>query len=406
MKTALMVFASDLIDEGFEAVADVARERGGFEAIELAAIYHHARDVHPHNPVHRVRFLDGGAFFFRPDPRAFSGQRIQPHLAGVLEEVDPLRRLLAVGRARDLSVRAWTINLHNFTLGERYPDAAVENAFGDRLLTDLCPANPDVRAYVRTATAELSRAGVDAIVAESICYMPFDHGFHHERTPYPLSETTRFFLSLCFCPHCQARARRAGVAPDHLREAVRVELDRALRGDASRFDDEPFQRAAVAAFFDGEMGAMLDAREETVTSLVGEITEAVEAAGPARFVFMDSMGAGESGEQTGPFVADRSWQFGIDLPAVTRNCHGLSVMGYSRDNRRFREDLDRYRELLPATAAISLVVRAMPPDCYGLDELRPKLLTAAGAGIHWIECFVYGLMRLEGLDWFRLARPR
>ena len=47
------------------------------------------------------------------------------------------------------------------------------------------------------------------IVAESICYMPFDHGFHHERTPYPLSETTRFFLSLCFCPHCQARARKA-----------------------------------------------------------------------------------------------------------------------------------------------------------------------------------------------------
>ena len=107
-----------------------------------------------------------------------------------------------------------------------------------------------------------------------------------------------------------------------------------------------------------------------------------------------------------PFVADRSWQFGIDLPAVTRNCHGLSVMGYSRDNRRFREDLDRYRDLLPATTPISLVVRAMPPDCYGLDELRPKLLTAAEAGIEWVECFVYGLMRLEGLDWFRLARPR
>ena len=73
MKTALMVFASDLIDEGFEVVADVARDRGGFEAIELAAIYHHARDVHPHNPVHRVLFLDGGALFFAP---------ILEHLAG------------------------------------------------------------------------------------------------------------------------------------------------------------------------------------------------------------------------------------------------------------------------------------------------------------------------------------
>jgi hypothetical protein len=81
-------------------------------------------------------------------------------------------------------------------------------------------------------------------------------------------------------------------------------------------------------------------------------------------------------------------------------------MGYSRDNRRFRADLNRYRELLPATTPVSLVVRAMPPDCYGLDELRPKMLAAAEARIDWIECFVYGLMRLEGLDWFRLARPR
>jgi hypothetical protein len=25
-------------------------------------------------------------------------------------------------------------------------------------------------------------------------------------------------------------------------------------------------------------------------------------------------------------------------------------------------------------------------------------------GIEWVECFVYGLMRLDGLDWFREAR--
>jgi hypothetical protein len=125
----------------------------------------------------------------------------------MVEEVDPLRHLLEVGRARDLTVRAWTINLHNFTLGERFPDTVAENAFGDRLLSDLCPANSDARAYARTVTSERARTGVEAIVAESVCYMPFDHGFHHERTPYPLSETVRMFLSLCFCQDCRAWAR-------------------------------------------------------------------------------------------------------------------------------------------------------------------------------------------------------
>jgi hypothetical protein len=406
MQTALMVFASDLVDEGFATVVDAARERGGFAGIELGAIYHHARDVHPHNPVRKVRFLDGGALFFRPDPRAFAGQRVQPHLAAMLDEVDPLRRLIEVAADRGVAARAWTITLHNFTLGERYPDVTAENAFGDRLLTDLCPANPDARAYARTATAELARTGVEAIVAESVCYMPFDHGFHHERTPYPLSETDRFFLSLCFCSHCRANAVRSGVAVDRLRAWIRGELDRALNGGTGALDDVPLERAAVAAIADGEVGGLLAAREATVTSLVAEITAAVEAARPARFVFMDSMGADELADQTGPLLADRSWRFGIDVAEVARNCHGLSVMGYSRDDTRFAADLNRYREVLPEPAPLSLVMRALPPQCEGADDLRSKLTMAEKAGVDWVEVFVYGLMRLEALDWFREARAR
>lgn len=403
MQTALMVFATDLVDEGFTTVVDVARDRGGCEGIELAAIYHHARDVHPHNPVHRVRFLDGGALFFRPDLNAFAGQRIQPHLAALLDDVDPLLELMPAARARNLAVRAWTITLHNYTLGERYPDATAENAFGDRLLTDLCPANPDARAYARTVTAELARTGVDSITAESICYMPFDHGFHHERTPYPLSETARFCLSLCFCQHCRAGAVAAGVDVDGLREVVRVEVDRALAGAPNLLDDLPLEREAVATIADHEMGGFLDVREAIVTSLFVEITEAVEAAGPARFIFMDSHGADEGADQTGPFVADRSWRFGIDLPSVAQNCHGLAVLGYSRDDARFQADLNRYRELLPDTP-LSLILRALPPQCLGPDDLRPKLLAAEQAGIDWVEYFVYALMRLESLDWIREAR--
>ena len=406
MKTALMVLASDLVDEGFATVAGLARERGGFDGIELAAIYHHARDVHPHNPVHKVRFLDGGALFFRPDPKAFGGQRIQPHLARMLADVDPLRRLMEIGQARDMTVRGWTITLHNFTLGERYPDATAENAFGDRMLTDLCPANPDVRAYARTVTVELARTGVEAIVAESVCFMPFDHGFHHERTPYPLNETVRFFLSFCFCEHCRARANRTGIAVDPLRKLITRELDHALAGESNIFDVMPLERAMLGALADGELGAFLDVREETVTSLVAEITAAVEAAGETRFVFMDSMGADEGADQAGSLVADRSWRFGINLPNVAQHCHGVSVLGYSRDDPRFEADLHRYREVLPNTTPMSLVLRALPPHCYGPDDLRPKLAVAEQAGVDWVECFAYGLMRLEGLDWFRMARSQ
>src|SRR5262249_10956467 len=150
---------------------------------------------------------------------------------------------------------------------------------------------------------------VDSITAESICYLPFDHGFHHERTPYPLSDTTRFCLSLCFCQHCRARAVAAGVDVDGLREVVQAEVGRALAGVPSLLDDVPLEREAVATIAGGEMGGLLDVREEIVTSLFAEITDAVEAAGPARFTFMDSHGADEGADQTGSFIADRAWRF-------------------------------------------------------------------------------------------------
>ena len=401
-----MAFATDLVDEGFETVVARARDRGGFDAVEMGAIYHHARDVHPHNPRHTVRFLDGGACFFRLDPAAFAGQRIQPKRAALLDEVDPLRRLQEAADALGVGTRAWAIALHNCALGERHPDATTENAFGDRLLTDLCPANPDARAYARTVLGELSRTGVETIVAESVCHLPFDHGFHHERTPYPLSETTRFLLALCFCEHCRARAERAGVAVEAARAFVREAVAAAVNGEPSPLDGVPLERTAVAALAGGELGGMLAMREGVVGSLVAEAAESVEAAGPARFVFMDSMGAGEGADQTGPPVADRAWRFGIDLPAVARSCHGVTALGYSRGFARFAADVERYREVLPEGTPLSLVVRTMPPDCLGPTDLGPKLAHAEKIGIDWVECYVYGLMRLEGLDWFRAGRRR
>jgi hypothetical protein len=78
-------------------------------------------------------------------------------------------------------------------------------------------------------------------------------------------------------------------------------------------------------------------------------------------------------------------------------------MGYSRDDARFQADLDRYRTLLSAATPLSLVLRALPPHGDGPDDLAPKL-AAARTGVDWVEYFVYGLMRLEAVDWFRLAR--
>jgi hypothetical protein len=302
-----------------------------------------------------------------------------------------------------MAVRAWTNTLHNFTLGDANPDCAAANAFGNPLLTDLCPANPASRAYARALLAELSRYGVEAIAAEAVCYLPFDHGFHHERCPYPLGETVRFLLALCFCGHCEAAARAAGTDVGKVRDFVRGALRSAIAGEPSPLDDVPLERGAVSALAGGEMAGLIEARERVVTTLVEEVTEAVEAAGPARFVFVDSYGSADGADQFGPLVVDRSWRFGVDPAAIARVSHGYSVLGYSRSPERFREDVEAYRRVLPAGVPLSVVLAALPPTCLEAADLPPKVALARGWDVEWVEFYVYGLMRLSALDWIRAA---
>jgi hypothetical protein len=67
METSMLAFATDLHDEGLDVVLGNIQERAGLEGLTLAVAYHDARDLFPHNPAHKVRYLEGGAIFFPPD---------------------------------------------------------------------------------------------------------------------------------------------------------------------------------------------------------------------------------------------------------------------------------------------------------------------------------------------------
>jgi hypothetical protein len=64
MQTSMLAFASDLHDEGVGTVLDNVQNRAGVNGLTMAVAYHDARDVFPHNPVRKVRYLEGGAVFF------------------------------------------------------------------------------------------------------------------------------------------------------------------------------------------------------------------------------------------------------------------------------------------------------------------------------------------------------
>jgi len=329
---------------------------------------------------------------------------VQPAVSDLARERDVLGETCRAAEARDLAVHAWTVFLHADRPGE-YPSCAPQNAFGDLSGGELCPANPDVRAYVRALAADVSRYEVKTILAESLHYHGLEHGYHHERYLISLDPLTRFLLGLCFCTHCRAAAHDHGVDAARVHAVVRGELDRALaEGGASGPAGVP-TRATLAGIADGELVGYLDARTDTVSSLVAEAAEVVEARG-RRLVFLDHAGAIKgyaTGRPTGGPAAEISWLLGIEIAEVARSCHGFEVIGYVADPSRLALEIEAYRAMIGAATPLAVCLRPSPPDCENSANLAEKVSLVRSLGVERADFYHYGFLRLGTLDWIRTA---
>ncbi len=187
----------------------------------------------------------------------------------MLAERDVLRELTNQDR---LATNVWLVLMHNTRLGTQHPQSTVANAFGDRYIYNLCPSAPDARAYAiglaRDVTASYPVSGVSL---ETPGFLPYAHGFHHE---FALNRPNRWLdsqLGLCFCEHCQAGAKRAGIPVEALRQQVAGDIEAYLSSDVDFPADmaEAFWLADTRT--DGALKAFLDWRCTVVTSLVQEI---------------------------------------------------------------------------------------------------------------------------------------
>jgi len=380
MDSSIFCFATDLGDEGIDAVLDNVQHRGGLGGLTVAAAYHEGRDVFPHNPVRRVRFLESGAVFFPPGP-ALRAARLQPPVS---EAARVLPEIVAAAGERGLAVRAWTVFLHNGALAAAHPECAPENAFGDRYVTELCPASPAAREYARALAADIAALGVAGICSEALHYLSLEHGYAHERYFVPLGPRTRYLLGLCFCEHCLAAARAAGVDGEAARRDARDAIERAFSGDDPGGEAERDDYASV--------------REQVVTSLVADVAE---AAGDTPLEFIELSGAIKGyadGRPSGRPAPSIAWQLGVDVEAVAGACAGIEAMGYAADPERIRGDLDVYGD-----AAVSVIYRPSTPDCDSAEAVRVKVDLARERGMARVDFYHYGLMRLDALDWIRAA---
>ncbi|MDQ3182237.1 MAG: hypothetical protein M3Q62_01575, partial [Actinomycetota bacterium] len=378
MKTSMLAFATDLRDEGTGTVLDNVKGRAGVDGLTMAVAYHDARDLFPHNPVRKVRYLEGGAVFFPPDVARYEGMRLQPRVSELARSGDPLGELCNAAGDRGMRINAWAVFLHNDRLGFAHPECATQNAFGDRYLTDLCPSNPDVRVYARTLASDIARYEVSTILSESLQFHGLGHGYHHERYFDELGAVGTYLLGLCFCDHCLEAARRKGVDAGMVHRSVRDELGRRFVDGGGSEDPEGLTREDLDPFGGEQMSGYLDARTETVTSLVDEVATAASGGGTS-LTLLDLCGAEKgfaTGQPEGEAAPALGWQMGIDAAALAGVCDTVAATGYAADLPRLDLDLDAYEALIPDSSRLGLVLRPMPPDCRSADNLAQKVALA------------------------------
>jgi hypothetical protein len=375
----MWIYVWDLLDEGIDVVLRRLREEVGLDAISVATSYHTVAHLRPHSPAGRWFVAHDAAVYFRPDAALWQGLRLQPHVSALAQERNPLAEICAAAERRGLRVISWTVCLHNTRLGRLHPDCAVQNAYGDVLTSDLCPANPDVRAYITTLARDLSsNYPLAALELESIGYSGWAHFHAHEKIGFDLGPTGRFLLDLCFCTHCRERGQAHGVDVAQLQNAVRATLDDAFaRGAAvtARAEDLIEQLPGLRTY--------LQAREETVTSLVREVRAASRC--PIRTIYLGA------------------WHTsGGNTQALAEQSESIDVLAYTAVAEQVRRMVRSVlEEMGPQGSPDRLLVglQAYPPHATSADVLVANVRAALELGVRRFSFYNYGIMPLPCLRW-------
>jgi hypothetical protein len=399
----MYAYAVDFADEGVETVLANIHERAGLDGVGYSITYHDARDLFPHNPKRKTGFMWGGQLYFQADKRLYNGLRLQPLVNELVTERDLLTEVKEAVTKRGMDLNAWTLFLHDSPRWAQFPDLAPRNAYGDLYLTELCPANPEVRAYAHALAMDIARYRPATVISESLHFLPFEYGLQQERGALDLTPRVRLLLSLCFCPHCREAAIAIGVDADSVARAVREELDGVLSGNAQS-DRAEVDRLEIGKMCSGEMRGYLEARCNTVTSLMTDVATTLRAE-DVELVVLEIVGAMKgyaTGAPAGASAASQAWQLGVEPTHLAKANVQVEPLGYARIPSRIEFELAAFRESLP-DARLGLGLRPALPDTDSVDNLAQKLVLATRYHIDRLDYYHYGFVPLSALDLIREA---
>lgn len=236
----IFIYPWDLIDNGLDRTAAQLQDMG-ISFISIAAVYHQAKMLLPHNRRRRV-FMHPSSRSYFPFHRA-AYARLAPMRGELLDSYDGRfwDEMLDCFSRRDIQVCAWVVVFHSSRLAGSHSDCAIHNYMGEPSSSSLCPSHPEVFEYGLQLLEDISATGVDEIHLESVDYAGFLHGDHHEMQAFSDTAAVNRLLGFCFCPNCLDRAEHRGIPSHAFQKQVRRQAELFFRSGITSGEDIDLQ---------------------------------------------------------------------------------------------------------------------------------------------------------------------
>jgi hypothetical protein len=363
----------------------------GFTGINLALNYHASRDfLLRQGP--QLEYLSDGFHYYLPDTSKYSSDAIRPSKTDHSPDNKMLEGVLTAAKKLGLDVNAWAVFMHNSGIGFVEPGATVENALGNKFLSELCPSNPRVAQYAYGLVADLSSRGIKSIAMESMHWHGARHGEHHERFFMELSEITEFLFSLCFCPSCIANFDRTGGSGAQLKEKVQKALQPFLT-DKDPWLGKTVTKAALAEIVGTEILEYLKTREATLAAVYAEIFRIASGSG-VEVSYVDQSTLLDMNSAT---PLDLSWLVGIDPQSIVNSLTAFEPLVYRKSPDEVVAIYKHYADRLKMR--LKPILRPTFPDNTDEKTLREKVAALAALGTSDIDFYLLDTWRPRDLTW-------
>ncbi|MEU4669527.1 hypothetical protein AB0F91_16455 [Amycolatopsis sp. NPDC023774] len=224
MKVTGYAYSWDVLgDPGFvERVQDLE-----VDEVAVALTYHSARAATPYS-AERTSVIARTAASYRPvREAAWRGRELRPSTPDWVAQPDSGGDAVRLLNATGIPAAAWIVLTHNSQLGTAFPQYTVQNCFGESYPWALCPAQPAVREYAATLTAEaVAGLALSSVILEACGPLGAVHQHQHEKTDGVWAPAVARLLSICCCEACAEGW--TGLDAAEVRATLRTEVRRLL----------------------------------------------------------------------------------------------------------------------------------------------------------------------------------